>query len=76
MPDQSLVFELYHNLWQRQILNPLNQARDQICNLLLGFISAVPQRELFFLMAMLSIPMVYGLYGYFFFNGYTYGIWT
>ena len=25
----SQVFELYHSSWQRQILNPLSEARDQ-----------------------------------------------
>ena len=30
-PDPSQVFNLCHNLWQYQILNPLNEARDQTC---------------------------------------------
>ena len=27
--DLSLIFDLHHNLWQCQILNPLSVARDQ-----------------------------------------------
>ena len=29
-PDQSHIFDLCHSLWQRWILNSLNEARDQI----------------------------------------------
>ena len=25
---QSCIFDLHHSLWQHQILNPLNEARD------------------------------------------------
>ena len=34
MPDPSHVFNLYHSLWQCQILNPLSKARDQTCILM------------------------------------------
>ena len=27
-PDPSGIFHLHHSLWQRQILNPLREARD------------------------------------------------
>ena len=30
-PDLSHVCHLYHSLWQRQILYPLSEARDQTC---------------------------------------------
>ena len=30
-PDSSHIFDLCHSLLQRQILNPLSKARDQIC---------------------------------------------
>ena len=33
-PDPSCVCNRYHNLWQCRILNPLNEARDQTCNLM------------------------------------------
>ena len=29
IPDPSHIWDLHHSLWQRQILNPLCQARDQ-----------------------------------------------
>ena len=29
MPDPSRVCNLHHSSWQRQILNPLSEARDQ-----------------------------------------------
>ena len=32
--DLSHVCDLHHSLWQCQILNPLSEARDQICNLM------------------------------------------
>ena len=32
--DSSRICDLYHTLWQRWILNPLNKARDQTCLLL------------------------------------------
>ena len=34
MPDPSCVCNLHHSSWQRQILNPLSEARDQICILM------------------------------------------
>ena len=34
MPDLSHACDLYHSSWQQQILNPLNEARDQIRNLM------------------------------------------
>ena len=34
MQDPSRVFDLHHSLWQRQILNPLSEARDQTGNLM------------------------------------------
>ena len=33
MPDLSCVCDLHHSLQQCQILNPLSEARDRICNL-------------------------------------------
>ena len=30
-PDPSHVCNLHHSSWQRQILNPLSEARDQTC---------------------------------------------
>ena len=33
-PDPSHVCDLHHSSWQRQILNPLREARDQTCNLI------------------------------------------
>ena len=29
MPDLSHIHDLHHNSWQRQIPNPLSEARDQ-----------------------------------------------
>ena len=34
MPDLSHICDPYHNSWQCQILNPLNDARDQTCVLM------------------------------------------
>ena len=34
MWDLSLVFDLHHSLWQRQILNPLSEAEDGTCVLM------------------------------------------
>ena len=34
MQDPSRIFDLHHSLWQRQILNPLSEARDQTGNLM------------------------------------------
>ena len=33
-PDPSCVFDLHHSSWQRQIVNPLSEARDRTCNLI------------------------------------------
>ena len=33
-PDQSYVCNLPHSSWQRRILNPLSEARDRVCNLM------------------------------------------
>ena len=30
----SPICDLHHSSWQRQIFNPLSEARDQTCNLL------------------------------------------
>ena len=51
MPDPSRICNLHHSPWQHQILNPLSEARDQNCNLMilsLGLGSAAPRRELLF----------------------------
>ena len=32
--DLSLVLDLHHSSWQRQILNALSEARDQTCILM------------------------------------------
>ena len=32
--DLSRICDLHHSSWQRQILNPLSQARDRTCNLM------------------------------------------
>ena len=34
MQDLSHVCNLHHSSWQQQILNPLSEARDQTCNLM------------------------------------------
>ena len=34
MPDLSPICDLYHSSQQHQILNPLREARDRICNLM------------------------------------------
>ena len=31
MPDPSHIHDLFHSLWQHQILSPLSKARDQDC---------------------------------------------
>ena len=33
-PDLSHICELHYSSWQRQILNPLSEARDLTCNLM------------------------------------------
>ena len=43
--DTSLVWDLHHSLWQRQILNPQREARDQASWLQVRFVSTVPQWE-------------------------------
>ena len=32
MPDLSHICDLHHSSWQYQLLNPLNEAKDQTCN--------------------------------------------
>ena len=32
--DLSHIFNLHHSSWQQQILNPLSEARDRTCNLI------------------------------------------
>ena len=53
-PDPRHVCDLHHSSQQRWILNPLSEARDQTCNLMVpaGFVSTAPRRErhLFFLL--------------------------
>ena len=46
--DLSCICNLHHSLWQLQILNPLSEARDRTRTswFLVGFVSAVPRREL------------------------------
>ena len=34
MWDPSHICDLHHSLWQGQILNPLNEARDRTCVLM------------------------------------------
>ena len=48
MLDLSHICNLHHSSQQRQILNPLNKARDQTRNLmfLVKFVSAEPRQEL------------------------------
>ena len=47
-PDLRQVLDLHCSSWQRQILNPLSEARDRTRNLmdLVGFVTAEPRREL------------------------------
>ena len=43
--DPSHVYELHHNSWQLQILNPLRKTRDQTCiltEITLGLLSSFP----------------------------------
>jgi len=44
----SLACDLHHSSWQRQILNPLSEARDRTRTswILVRFVSTVPQWEL------------------------------
>ena len=47
MPDMSPVCNLHHSSRQHQILNPVNEARDQTCMLMdAGWVPAEPQWEL------------------------------
>ena len=48
MQDLSRICDLHHSSQQRQIPNPLSEARDRTCIpwMLVGFISAAPQQEL------------------------------
>ena len=48
MPDLSSICNLHHSLWQRRILNPLNEAGDQTRILMdtSQIVSTGPQREL------------------------------
>ena len=48
MPDPSHVWNLHHSSWQRQIFNPLIEARDRTASswMLVRFMSAEPWREL------------------------------
>ena len=36
MPDPSCLCALHHSSWQRQILNPVSEARDRTCVLMDG----------------------------------------
>ena len=51
MQDPSCVYDLHHSSWQRQALNPLSEARDWTCNLM------VP-RWIHFRCAMMGTPFV------------------
>ena len=51
MPDLSRVCNLHHSSWQRQILNPLSEARDGTRNLM------VPS-QIHFLYAMTGTPHI------------------
>ena len=46
--DPRHVFNQYHSSWQRQTPNPLSEHRDwtKISWILVGFVSAAPQRDL------------------------------
>ena len=48
MPDPSCICDLHHSSWQRQILNPLRRATDQIRVLMntIRFVTAEPPWEL------------------------------
>ena len=53
--DPSHVYDLYHSSWQRQILNPLSNARDRTWNLM------VPS-QIHFLGATMGTPGALFLY--------------
>ena len=46
--DLNLVFDLYHSSQQCRILNPLSEARDRTCGMLVRFVSAEPHQELLY----------------------------
>ena len=48
MPDPSYICNLHHSSWQRQILNPLSEARDEPVSswILVRFVSTESQQEL------------------------------
>ena len=48
--DPSHIFDLHHSSWQHQILNPLREARDRSCNLM------VPRR-IHFCCATMETPL-------------------
>ena len=58
MQDPSHVFHLHHRSWQRRILNPLSEARDQTCNF-------VVPRQISFCCATVGTPPSYNLQKYF-----------
>ena len=37
LPDPSRVYDLHHSSWQHWILNPLSEAKDRICILMIRF---------------------------------------
>ena len=51
MPDPSHICHLHHSSWQRQIFNPLSEARDGTCILMdtSQILAAAPEQELPFL---------------------------
>ena len=52
MQDPSHIYDLHHSSRQRQILNPLSEARDQTCNLM------APSRIRFYC-AMTGTPFIH-----------------
>ena len=54
-PDPSRVQDLHHGSWQHWILNPLSEARNRTCNLM------VPSR-IHFLCAMTGTPILISLH--------------
>jgi len=54
MPDLSCVCKLHHSSWQSRILNPLSEARDRTCNLM------VPSR-ICFCCAIMGTPRSFWL---------------
>ena len=51
-PDLSHIYDLHHSSRQRQILNPLSEARVQTCNLM------VPS-QICFHCATMGTPVIY-----------------